>query len=155
MLDWYTYIDEMISVRLPARLKRSRAPVWLFKGRPRREDAGTQLVVAIQTDVPAEIVESMTWTAMHPKPAGDWMGTTWTYRHIGLSRIRQGGVEGQMTQNGPPPARNAHRWHVLYPDCGRWVHVDVFSAMGSLSWEEFEAVTAAIMDSVRLNEDVA
>lgn len=155
MLDWYTYTDETISVRIPVRLKRSRAPGWLFKGRLRREDAGTQLAVAIQTDVAAGIVESMTRAAMTPKPANEWMGATWTYRHIGLSRSRQGGIEVQITQNGPPAGSNAHRWHMLYPDRGRWVLVDVFSTMGNLPWEEFEAVTSAIMDSVRLIDAVA
>ncbi|HLL88631.1 MAG TPA: hypothetical protein VK324_04960 [Tepidisphaeraceae bacterium] len=160
MLDWYTYTDDMISVRLPARFKRSRAPTWLFKGRLRRLDAGSQLVVSIQTDVPAGVVESLTWAATNksigdPKSIGEWMGATWTYRYSGVSRARQGGVEAQITQHGPPPGSNFHRWHILYPDRDRWVFVDVFSAMGSLPWDEFEDVTSLIMNSVRLidNED--
>lgn len=148
--EWYTYSDSAMSVWLPRTVKKTRGSGSLFKGRIHRAGDTTQLCVAIQIDLTSGEVEAITRAALDRKPPVDWMGARWTYRYLGVSREREGGIEVQITQHGPPTGHESHCWQSLFAESGRFVLVDVFSSMGKLSWREFAAVGSAIIASVQL-----
>lgn len=150
MLNWYSYTDGALSVRLPKPLKKARA-MPLFKGRIERRNPASEIIVVIDDDTPEAIVEAFLQpAALKPPPIKNWMGTTWNHRYRGTSVTRPGGVEFKVTQIEPESYGQGHRWNILFPVGAKWMYLDIQNAKGGLAWDEFEAIAKEIIESVQL-----
>ena len=156
MVQWFTYADENVSLRVPKGLKPSRSKYWqklspalLFKGRIRRPDSNSALMVGIDVDANPETVKA-TMEAAQTNPATESMGTRWQYHYIGPSLTRPGGFEVKITQINPSPHGEAQRWGIIFSLGRRWIYVDIMSATGGLNWDEFALIDAEIITSIEL-----
>jgi hypothetical protein len=144
-MEWTDYADNLVKMRIPKRLKKA-GKMLFFKGRIERLDPKSELMMAIQLDLPSTFVDVIRRGSMEPS-SPDMMGTICTYHNRGESTIRSGGYEVKLTQTVPEARGIGHRWAIAFPTKGKWVQLDIANGRGGLGWEKFEAICSTIIES--------
>jgi hypothetical protein len=154
-VDWVTYSDENLQLRVPKQLRRVRPSRTqpgtrgvLFKGCIDRSRLRSEMVVAVETELTPESVRAHL-DSVRATPIKEWMGATWHWHHRGPSVTQAGGIEVKMTQIGPG-ANTGHAWTVVFPIRSSWIYADIQNAQGGLTWNQFELIGDTIVKSIRL-----
>ena len=121
----------------------------LFKGKVTKGQPDTELVVVFNPDVSPSMVNQVQEASTRPPFTGSGEYKC-VYHLFGPSKVREGGFEAGITQNGTNPRGRGrgHRWGIIFPVHGKWVELDIANGYGGFEWEEFEAIGKRIIQSV-------
>ena len=160
MIEWRTYSDSLLSVRLPVSLRRSPPGQWknvakgasarVFRGLVDEGYCAAHICVAIACDLtPSDIAVRkdmlVSVSALIPMPGE-------RQHYAGPSLTRHGGVEIRKSYAAARQQGDGHYWMCAFPAVAeRWVHLDVVCLPGMpLTWERFEAIGTEIIKSLQL-----
>lgn len=156
MIGWSTYSDSLLSLRIPAVLRKSPPGQWgvamrgarvrAFRGLLDEANPASDLFVGIACDLTAMQIEVYHQMAQHPAPMPGFAS-----RRAGASWTRQGGVE--MQRVATPLGESVARldWIITIPiEAERWACVGLVCPADAMTWEKFEAIGTEIIASIQL-----